>query len=210
MEDANAYILGQVRWQLFASLTYYDARRPHFVPNEDVLCKIGFVWWRAIADQWKTPRKKLLWALRFESGEQTGRRHLHALLAGLPDGGLTKSARFIAMAKWRAIAGGFARVRPFGRNESTDYILKPDDLYGADAYESGKFSRACRIEISHSVWSFLAARRGLGIKGKVYGVRERHGLSERDLRGIPRGNALAHPYDLRTGESPRLDSILSN
>jgi hypothetical protein len=109
------------------------------------------------------PFKKLLWCLRMEHGEATGRRHFHFLLAGLPAEALTLRTCFALKNAWEGMfKGGMARVTRFDpRLDAGSYLTKPDGPADpGDAYESAKFgSGACSLMIAQAVWRFVAAKR---------------------------------------------------
>ena len=54
-----------------------------------VRIKMFFALMRKQADNFGVHFKQTIWCLRIESGEITGRLHLHALIAGFPEHALT-------------------------------------------------------------------------------------------------------------------------
>jgi hypothetical protein len=103
---------------------------------------------------------QMLWTLRAENGERTGRAHFHFLLAGLEARAACPTTCFFLMDLWEKLGGGMARVSVFDpRLNAGAYILK--DLHPFDAsslaggfHESGKFSWGdCTLTIANSVWN---------------------------------------------------------
>ncbi|MFZ4695945.1 MAG: hypothetical protein ACOYMV_12540, partial [Verrucomicrobiia bacterium] len=76
MESPFVYVLQFVEWQFFTSLTFKSERLP-----ERVRLSVFFAWARNVASWHNINFRHLLWCLRMEPGEITGRRHFHALIA---------------------------------------------------------------------------------------------------------------------------------
>jgi len=133
--------------------------------------------------------------MRFERGEITGRQHLHGLLGGLPESALGMRSRFAIKNSWQQFSGGSSRVRLFGASETGDYLLKPDQWTGEDAYESAKFgSQDCKVILSHTTWEYVARSRSLSmeVQGKIERVKRMKNYS---VMPNAYANPLAHPYD---------------
>jgi len=147
MESPDVHVLDKVRWQLFGTLTFRQERLP-----ERVRLQMFFTLVRQIAKWRRVNFHRVIWALRLESGEKTGRLHFHFLMAGLTGNinlGLCKSIE----AKWRSIGGGHPLVEVYDLELDAGYILKENSLQiGGYQYETAKFSaQSCQLIISHSL-----------------------------------------------------------
>jgi hypothetical protein len=116
-----------------------------------------------------------MWALRYELGEQTGRPHFHALIAGTPTTAVTPATCFSFMRIREAHRGGMARVRVYDSTlPGVNYVLKGIDAAytnaGANWYELGKFGGRCDVMLSMSLIRHLQNR------GR-FGHRDRDGLN---------------------------------
>ena len=78
--NPEIYALSLIEWQLFASFTFKSERLA-----DAVRLKMFFALLRRQADNFGIHFPELIWCLRTEAGEATGRLHQHALIAGLPD-----------------------------------------------------------------------------------------------------------------------------
>ena len=65
---------------------------------------------RQAAKKYRIPFSRLLWALREEAGEATGRLHFHFLLSGLDRRLFNRTTCFWLMDRWEQLGGGMARV----------------------------------------------------------------------------------------------------
>lgn len=158
MESADIFVLKEVPWQFFGTLTFKQAR----VTERRRLC----MWYSLLRHTAKAQGvtfKKLLWCLRMEHGEATGRRHFHFLLAGLPSTALNLRTCFALKNGWESLfKGGMARVSVFdSRLDAGSYMTKPDGFADpGDVYESVKFgSGTCSLMIAQAVWRFVEAKR---------------------------------------------------
>lgn len=140
METGDTYVLGQIEWQLFGSLTWSG--------SDDIVsrkCRRALSSWFALARRvcrWHGLYfPGLLWAVRAERGEISGRPHLHFLMGGLPVGAASRGLCRSIEAVWdKKLHQGMARVRIFGRNPTDSglaYLLEGLDC--GDVYESSKF-----------------------------------------------------------------------
>jgi hypothetical protein len=157
MESPDIYVLAQLRWQFFGTLTFKKERMP-----ERVRLGMYFAMLRQLASKHGVYFPRLPWCLRQESGEQFGRRHFHFLLTGLPRNVVTISSCFVIMHQWEQHGGGMARVHVFDHAlNGVGYITKclgqtPD---AGDVYESAKFgSRNCELMLSHGARAILRSR----------------------------------------------------
>jgi hypothetical protein len=158
MEAPEIHVLKEIPWQFFGTLTFKQERLP-----ERIRLSMFFALLRKSAKAHRVPFKKLLWCLRQEDGEATGRRHFHFLLAGLPPEACSIRTCFALKNGWEALKGGMARVSLFDpRLDAGSYLTKPPAGLAdpGDAYESAKFgSSTCSLMIAEAVWKFAASRR---------------------------------------------------
>jgi hypothetical protein len=110
METPEIHVLNRINWQFFGTLTFKSERLP-----ERVRLAMFFAYLRQFCRQFGLKFPKLLWCLRQEQGELTGRRHFHYLIAG--DAGLAGNPHdvFLApgqMGEARRRHGESPRVRP--------------------------------------------------------------------------------------------------
>jgi len=156
MESPDIHVLQTVKnWQFFGSFTFKQSRLPERVR----LC-MWFALCRNLCKWHRVYFPDLLWALRQEPGELTGRLHFHALIGGIPSYACDERTCMQIKTQWERIGGGIARVRMFDRQlNGPGYILKCvtshegfEDLVGANAYESAKFGSAqCHLMVANSV-----------------------------------------------------------
>lgn len=150
--------------------------------------------------------RNLLFTVREELGEKTGRLHFHYLLAGLDPGtALRKGTAFFIKHDWeKRTRGAMARVYRYDPSlPGVAYILKNSgkDLKAALSYEVGKFQgeRGRRVMFSEG---FVRKWRALRIEetreraaGRVYATGLR-GNSNRNGRGC-QGGSIGE-YSLRS------------
>lgn len=157
MESPDLYILTQVRWQFFGTLTFKSERLP-----ERVRLAMWFATLRQVAKKFGVYFPRLLWCLRMEQGEQFGRRHFHFLIAGLPRHVVATQTCFLIMDLWGRMKGGFARVTIFDHSlNGVGYVSKclGKGAEPGDVYESAKFGhRSSDLMLSHAVNRMLLAR----------------------------------------------------
>ena len=165
MESPDVFLLGQIRWQFFGTLTFKSERLP-----ERVRLALWFALLRKAAKRFHRHFPKLPWCLRQEDGETTGRRHFHFLLAGLPPDAVNLQTCFWLMAHWENLGGGMARISLFDpRLNAAGYLTKtgqgsPD---AGDHYESAKFGHdACHLMLSHGAKAILASLQLSGQRGR--------------------------------------------
>lgn len=145
MRHPEAYSLENVNWDLFVTLTLPDNL---LQASEPRLGCVFFAWLRRVADFGNVHFRDLIWVLRSEVGEGTGRLHFHALVAGLPRSRVGKRSRFVYKNTWEKITGAMSRVYRYNDGlPGVGYVLK-----GGAAYESGKFSRSAdQVTLSRSL-----------------------------------------------------------
>jgi hypothetical protein len=161
METPEIHVLNRINWQFFGTLTFKSERLP-----ERVRLQMFFAYLRQFCRQFGLKFPKLLWCLRQEQGELTGRRHFHYLIAGAPASLAYLTTCFWLQDKWEKLGGGMARVHVFDpRLNAGAYILKhrglDDASLGGDAYESAKFSgKACELLLADRLWEVARWRSG--------------------------------------------------
>lgn len=150
MEKPDIHILQIIYWQLFASLTFKQERLP-----ERIRLRIFFAWLRELAGWYRVYFHRLVWCLRQERGEMTGRRHFHCLIAGLPRHAVATSTCMALKVQWEKVGGGMARVSEFDPTlNGGGYVLKclGEKSNAGDVYESSKFGGGCELMLSKSVY----------------------------------------------------------
>jgi len=166
MEKPDVYILSQVDWQFWVTLTF----KKDALTSEKLRQSLWFALLRGLAGWWRVDFHRLLWVRRAENGEFTARLHWHALVAGLPDQAKHRSTCFSIKNYWEKLGGGMARVYVYDKSRTAlSYMLKPS-LDGTDSsmseggrhYESGKFGRADQVTFSEGTLRLLHRRRGIG------------------------------------------------
>ena len=157
MESPDIHKLRLIDWQFFGTLTFKSERLP-----ERVRLSAYFALMRTVAKQFRVFFPHLLWCLRQEDGESTGRRHFHYLLAGLPRQVVKIATCFYQMSTWEQVGGGMARVHRFDpRLNGAGYILKclGETADAGDLYESAKFGGGhCQLMLSHAAERVMALR----------------------------------------------------
>ena len=79
MEIPEIHVMKRSDWQFFGTLTFKKERKP--AANR---LKLWFALLRNLAEWYDVDFSYLLWVLRIEQGEVTGRTHFHCLIGGLP------------------------------------------------------------------------------------------------------------------------------
>ncbi len=145
-------------WCQFGTLTFLGKA----TPSHGCRRKMAFAWLRTMATMADLDFSRLLWCLRDEQGEKTGRHHFHVLLGRtrLPPGPTTN---FRLMAAWERLGGGMARVKTFNRSllgaEYVSKCLSGESTRGESAYELDKFGwTESPPELSHSLREYLGRR----------------------------------------------------
>jgi len=169
--NPEIYALSLIEWQLFASLTFKSVNLA-----DAVRIKMFFALMRKQADNFGVHFKQTIWCLRIESGEITGRLHLHALIAGFPKHALTTATCFSFMKIWEGLNGGMARVTLYSPLlDGVGYVLKGCEAEykraGGDFYETQKFGKRCDVMLSESVFRVVEGRRQIG-KRRRQGQRQ--------------------------------------
>jgi hypothetical protein len=170
--NPEKHLLNNVEWQFFCTFTFKTLK-----VTDAVWLKMFFALLRDTAKNFRVHFRSILWVLRYEKGESTGRPHFHAIIAGLPASAATVATCFSLMKIWEKHGGGQARVRIYDSTlEGVEYVLKGvDEAYtasGANWYELGKFGGRCDVMLSESLIRHLQTRKG-------FGQRDRDGLSSK-------------------------------
>ena len=163
MHNPELHALARIDWQLFCTFTFKSERK-----SDAIRQSIFFALLRTQAKVWKVHFKRLLWCLRRESGESTGRLHYHAIIAGLPPQAVTERNCLAVMSQWESLGGGIARVRAYDSSlDGLDYVLKGSELtesratrWAGDYHELTKFGGSCDVTLSMSLVRALNGRRG--------------------------------------------------
>ena len=159
MQPSFALALSRVDWTVFASVTFRDE------PSERraMLAAAKLLKWCAWIEGAKFGSYQ--YCIRIETGERTGRRHLHLLIA-VERGNLGKfvvapgraslAYKFckqnFGLSRWRAVLGG--------SDSAVAYMTKDMDA-GADIYELAKTARTQGLIISHTAERCIRRRIGL-------------------------------------------------
>lgn len=169
MEKPDVYILSQVAWQFWITLSF----KSDALQSEKLRQSLWFALLRGLAGWYRVDFNRLLWVRRAELGETSARLHWHALLAGLPDEAKHRATCFSIKNYWEKVGGGMARVYMYDRGRSAlDYMFKGQAALegthhisdGAEHYESGKFGKSDRVTFSEGTVRLLHRRRGIGRK----------------------------------------------
>jgi hypothetical protein len=133
--------------------------------------------------------KRLMWVLRREHGESTGRYHFHALIAGCPPYTVMAPTCFRFEQIWRKQGGGHPKVSIYNPTlDGVDYILKNGDELArslasrkaGDYHEFQKFGGSCDLMLSESLLRHLYQRglNGRWGRGETWPERKRRLLGE--------------------------------
>jgi hypothetical protein len=160
--NPEIYALSLIEWQFFASLTFKSEKL-----TEAARIKLFFAVLRRQAEHFGVHFKRLIWCLRTERGEATGRLHYHALIAGFPQHARTVATCFSFMRIWEQLGGGMARVTVYSpRLDGVGYVLKGGEAEyrraGGDYYETRKFGGRCDVMLSESIFRVIEGRRCIG------------------------------------------------
>lgn len=155
---------------------------------ERVRLQLWFAFLRRYAECLGVDFKSLLWCLRREKGEISGRRHFHYLLGGLPKFCVNKRGCFSQMALWdREKSGlrhcGHARVYLYDdKLNGVEYVTKclnGDDRAGASSYEAGKFGWvSSELTLGNSLMEHLGATKPEKDRARLWGANTRQGIRD--------------------------------
>lgn len=165
--NPELFTLTQIDWEFFATLTFKQEKL-----SDTVRIKMFFAWLRTQCEHGGIHFHKLLWFVRMERGELTGRKHFHALLAGFTSRHRTTTTCFAMMKDWEKHGGGMARVYQWSNSlDGVDYLLKELQAEAVkireagNFYEAQKFGGSCDLMLSKSLVTVLQARRPIGEMG---------------------------------------------
>ena len=157
---------------------------------------------------------EVLWCLRRERGESTGRLHQHAVIAGLPPSAGARNCLAL-MSQWERLGGGIARVSVYNSSlDGLDYILKGSGLteskatrWAGDYHELSKFGGSCDVTLSKSVCRYLGNRSRSGWRGK--GGHEMRGTDTASST-VRSGVSKAPPSERVTGPAVTVQTPLDS
>jgi hypothetical protein len=169
--NPEIFTLSQIDWQLFASLTFKSEKL-----SDAMRARMFFALVRKQAKHFGVHFKQIIWCLRSERGEATGRKHLHALIAGYPRHAMSTATCFSFMRIWEQLGGGMTRVTLYSPLlDGVGYVLKGGEAEylraGGDFYETRKFGINCDVMLSESVFRVVNGRRQIG-KRRCQGQRK--------------------------------------
>lgn len=145
-------------WQFFGTLTFAQP-----VPGLVLSRKLVYAFLYKVPRVLHTPFPRLLWVLRVEHGEATGRLHYHFLLGGGNSANLGHC--FTLNAMWDALPRcGHARIRLFDVSQNgAAYVascLAAEGTAGANFYEAQKFgTQGSDVTLSNSLVRLVGGRR---------------------------------------------------
>lgn len=159
--NPELFHLARIQWQVFCSLSF---------KKESTLTRHGASMFLALARkqaEWVGIHfTRLLWCLRLERGDTTGRLHYHAVFAGFPHP-VTTRHRLALMGLWESLGGGMARASQYLQAlDGVSYIMKglgQDSgsiaaRLAKDYHELTKFGGSCDVTLSESLVKHLAQR----------------------------------------------------
>ena len=167
MHQPELFALSLIEWQFFATFTFRKEKVTARKARQMFDRMIGLQ-----ARNFGVHYRKVLWCLRTEFGEMTGRKHLHALIGGLPSHVKTAATCFAFKRIWENAGGGMARVYVYECGlDAAGYILKgmedrSQQRRDGHFYETAKFGRAPELTFSESMASVIAGRRGIGKRAR--------------------------------------------
>ncbi|HEY5296867.1 MAG TPA: hypothetical protein VIK59_02985 [Verrucomicrobiae bacterium] len=158
MSSPFCLAVARVDWTVFASLSFRNepSERSALLAAEKLL--------KWVAHLQRMPFKELKYAVRIETGEAKGRRHLHLLLVVERSylGYLVVPVGKASIAyKWWKKHYGISRFRSVlsGTDSAVAYITKDLDA-GADIYELAKTARHQHLIISFAAMKWIRKRTG--------------------------------------------------
>ena len=191
MEIPEIHVMKRINWQFFGTLTFKKERMPTANRFE-----LWYALARTLAEWHDVDFSYLLWVLRIEQGEVTGRTHFHCLIGGLPERAVRDAKRIQrADGTWdvnnptcHALEATWGRLGLHKRDpqirisrfslydarlNGAGYLCKclgaEDSRLTKDIYETGKFSwGADELRLSDSVYKVARAylRRSLRVDAK--------------------------------------------
>jgi hypothetical protein len=184
--NPELFSLSLCDWQLFCTFTF---KQPKL--SERVRLAMFFALARTQAGNFGLHFKRMMWVLRREHGEATGRYHFHALLAGLPPHVVHQGTCLATMKIWERVGGGMARVTVYNPSlDGVDYILKEGDEQirssasrrAGDYHELTKFGGTCDLMLSESLCEHLFQRTLVGKWGRGGASKDRRRVEQYEKR----------------------------
>ena len=168
MHNPELHALAAVHWQYFCSFSFRSEKHCARLGPQMFVALV-----RTQARSFRVHFSEMLWCLRRERGESTGRWHQHAVIAGLPPAAGARNCLAL-MSQWESLGGGIARVSQYDSSlDGLDYILKGSGLteskatrWAGDYHELSKFGGACDVTLSKSVCRYLGNRNRSGWRGR--------------------------------------------
>ena len=209
MHNPELHALAAVHWQYFCSFSFRSEKHcVRFGPQMFVALV------RTQARSFRVHFTEILWCLRRERGEATGRWHQHAVIAGLPPSAGARNCLAL-MSQWERLGGGMARVSVYNSSlDGLDYILKGSGLtestakrWAGDYHELSKFGGSCDVTLSKSVCRYLGNRSRSGWRG--IGVHETRGTDTASST-VQSGVSEAPPSESVTGPAITVQTPLSS
>jgi hypothetical protein len=141
----EVWSLGKIRWQAFVTLTFRGEPPGCARANRNVR-----TWLIGVARFARVPYNSVLWVVRPELGEKTGRYHFHVLIAGLPQHVVNITFLKRIAYRWQF---GFSDVRLWLDGlDAESYVCKA----GANTYELGKVGRSTQPILSESLLDMVS------------------------------------------------------
>jgi len=167
MHNPELHALAAVNWQYFCNFSFRSEKHCAWFGPQMFLALV-----RTQARSFRVHFTEILWCLRRERGESTGRWHQHAVIAGLPPSAGARNCLAV-MSQWESLGGGMARVSVYNSSlDGLDYILKGSGLtestasrWAGDYHELSKFGGSCDVTLSKSVCRYLRNRSRSGWRG---------------------------------------------
>lgn len=184
--NPELFSLSLVEWQLFCTFTFKQREL-----SERVRLAMFFALLRTQAKNFGLHFKRMLWVLRREHGEATGRYHYHALIAGLPSHVVNWATCNSTEKIWVRFGGGHAKVSEYDLTlDGVDYILKNGEREisslasrgAGDYYELTKFGGSCDLMMSESLCKHLYQRTLVGKWGRGGVGKDIQGVQEQEQR----------------------------
>jgi hypothetical protein len=186
--NPELFSLSLVGWQLFCTFTFDNKT---VGKSERIKLAMFFALLRTQANNFGMHFKRMMWVLRREHGESTGRYHYHALIAGLPPHVVHWATCNSTEKLWKKFCGGHARVTEYNSTlDGVDYILKKGEelvsslatRWQGDYYELTKFGDKCDLMLSESLCDHLFQRTLVGRWGRGGEGKDRRASSEQAKR----------------------------
>ena len=209
MHNPELHALAAVNWQYFCSFSFRSEKHCAWFGPQMFLALV-----RTQARSFRVHFTEILWCLRRERGESTGRLHQHAVIAGLPPSAGVRNCLAL-MSQWESLGGGMARVSVYNSSlDGLDYILKGSGLtestasrWAGDYHELSKFGGSCDVTLSKSVCRYLGNRNRSGWRGVGRHEARRTDTASSTVRS---GVSEAPPFEVVTGPAITVQTPLDS